>query len=165
MLYEEVFRKFEAAGIRYLVVGGIAVNLHGYARMTVDLDLMLDLSQENLARVVTALEEMGYVPRVPVKTRDLASEEKRKAWREEKGALVMTFYDPKAPFRQIDIFLENPLDFAHAYQRPRWFELRGVRVPVASIEDLIQMKSGTGRPRDQEDLHHLDAIKNQNGRP
>lgn len=41
-LYEEVFRKFELVGIRYLVVGGIAVNLHGYACVTVDLDRMLD---------------------------------------------------------------------------------------------------------------------------
>lgn len=164
MLYEEVFRAFEAAGIRYLVVGGIAVNLYGYARLTVGLDLMLDLSRDNLSHVVTALERLGYVPRTPVDARDVLSEEKRKAWRNEKGALVMTFHDPKAPFRQIDIFLENPIDFEQAYQRPRWFELRGVRVPVASIDDLIRMKSRTGRPRDQEDLHHLEEIKRQTGR-
>ncbi len=47
MPYEKVFRKFEVAGVRYLVVGGIAVNLHGYACVTVDLDRMLDLSRDN----------------------------------------------------------------------------------------------------------------------
>ncbi len=163
MLYEDVFKKFEATGIRYLVAGGIAVNLYGYARLTVDLDLMLDLSQENLLRVVGAMEDLGYVPRVPVDARDLASEEKRKGWMKEKGALVMTFVDPKAPFRQVDIFLENPIDFEQAYPRRKLFELEGIRIPVASIDDLIQMKSGTDRSRDQEDIHHLREIKKQKG--
>lgn len=161
MLYGEVFRKFDAAGIRYLVVGGIAVNLHGYARLTVDLDLMLDLSRDNLTLVVDALEELGYVPRVPVNPGDIVSEEKRKTWKEEKGAVVMTFYDPKAPFRQVDLFLDNPVDFEQAYRRLCWFELRDIRIPVASIDDLIEMKARTNRPRDQEDLHHLKEIKTQ----
>jgi len=38
MLYEDIFREFEREGVRYLVVGGIAVNLYGYVRLTVDLD-------------------------------------------------------------------------------------------------------------------------------
>lgn len=163
MLYEDVFRKFESAGVRYLVVGGIAVNLYGYARLTVDLDLMLDLSQENLLKVVGAMEVMGYAPRVPVNARDLASDEKRKSWMKEKGALVFTFTDPKVPFRQIDIFLENPIDFEQAYKRRRQFELEDIRVPAVSIDDLIQMKSGAARPRDQEDIHHLKEIKKQKG--
>lgn len=159
MLYEEIFRAFEAAGIRYLVAGGIAVNLHGYARLTVDLDLMLDLSPSNLSNVVGALERLGYAPRVPVNAHDLLSEPTRRQWQQEKGALVFTFVDPKVPFRNVDLFLENPVDFEQAYQQRRTFEIKGVSVPVASIDTLIQMKSGTGRPRDQEDIHHLQQIK------
>ena len=163
MLYEDVFRKLETTGIRYLVVGGIAVNLYGYARLTVDLDLMLDLSQDNLLKVVHAMEALGYVPRAPVNARDLASDEKRKSWVKEKGALVFTFIDPKVPFRQIDIFLENPVDFEQAYKRRKQFELKNIQVPAVSIDDLIQMKSGAARPRDQEDIQHLREIKEQRG--
>jgi len=161
MIYEDVFRRFEASGIRYLVVGGIAVNLYGYARLTVDLDLMLDLSQDNLLQVVQAMEDLGYVPRVPVNAHDLMSEAKRKSWKEEKGALVFTFIDPKSPLRHIDVFLENPIDFEQAYPRSRWFELKGIRMPVASIDDLIRIKSAAGRPRDIEDVLHLKEIKAQ----
>ncbi|MCP9456741.1 MAG: hypothetical protein NNA18_11625 [Nitrospira sp.] len=55
------------------MVGGIAVNLHGYARLTIDLDLLLDLSRDNLALVVRALNELGYVPRAPVRPTDRVS--------------------------------------------------------------------------------------------
>ncbi|MEW6324038.1 MAG: nucleotidyl transferase AbiEii/AbiGii toxin family protein [Nitrospirota bacterium] len=163
MLYEEVFKSFESAGIRYLVVGGIAVNLHGYARLTVDLDLMLDLSQENLLKVIQVMESLGYAPRVPVNARDLASDKTRDRWKKEKGALVFTFVDSKAPFRQVDIFLENPIDFDQAHARRTPFELKGITVPAASIDDLIQLKSAAGRPRDREDIHHLQEIKRQKG--
>ena len=52
MIYEEIFKEFESVGVRYLVVGGMAVNLFGYARMTMDMDIMADLSDENLGRIV-----------------------------------------------------------------------------------------------------------------
>ena len=163
MLYEDVFRKFDEAGVHYLVVGGIAVNLYGYARLTVDLDLMLDLSEDNLLKAVGVMGALGYSPRVPVDARDLASDEKRKRWMQEKGAKVFTFIDPKSPFRQVDIFLENPVDFGPTHLRCKVFELKGQRIPVASIDDLIRLKTGTGRPRDDEDIHHLKEIKAQEG--
>jgi len=164
MLYEEAFRAFESAGIRYLVAGGVAVNLHGYARLTVDLDLMLDLAPSNLSRAVDMLQRLGYTPRAPVDADTLLSKEARRQWQLEKGALVFTFVDPKAPFRNVDLFLENPVDFEQAYQQRRTFEIQGISVPVASIETLIQMKSATGRPRDEEDIHHLRQIQKENGR-
>ena len=43
MIYEEIFREFEQKDVRYLIVGGMAVNLYGYLRLTIDLDLMVDL--------------------------------------------------------------------------------------------------------------------------
>ena len=42
MIYEEIFKEFECLGVRYLVVGGMAVNLFGYARLTMDMDIMVD---------------------------------------------------------------------------------------------------------------------------
>ena len=159
MLYHEVFAKFAEAEIRYLVVGGIAVNLHGYARMTSDLDLMVDLSTANLQSLVQAAQELGYVPRVPVKATDLASERERGRWKEEKGALVFTFVHPKTPFKQLDIFLENPVPFDEAWSRRTVFDLGHVPVMAASVDDLIAIKKQAGRPRDREDIAHLEAIK------
>ncbi|MCH7891199.1 MAG: hypothetical protein IH921_06830 [Gemmatimonadetes bacterium] len=49
---EAIFAVLNGGGVRYLVAGGVAVNAHGYQRMTQDLDLVLDLERNN---VLTAL--------------------------------------------------------------------------------------------------------------
>ena len=77
MIYEEIFREFEARRVRYLVVGGIAVNLYSYVRMTMDLDIMTDLSSENLAKIIDGMEKLGYRPRLLVQALELVSEEQR----------------------------------------------------------------------------------------
>ncbi len=164
MIYEEIFKEFELRGVRYLVVGGMAVNLYGYIRLTMDLDIMVDLSDKNLSKVVDVMEKSGYTPRVPVNPHEFISEEKRDEWIKEKGAVVFTFIDLKKPFKQIDIFLSNPIDFEEAYSRREVMTIAGAKVSIASIDDLIKMKSSTARPRDMEDIHHLERIKALKGK-
>ncbi len=164
MIYEEIFKEFELRGVRYLVVGGIAVNLYGYIRLTMDLDIMVDLSDKNLSKVVDVMEKFGYAPRVPVDPREFVSEEKRDKWIKEKGAVVFTFIHPKKPFKQIDIFLSNPIEFEEAYSRREAMTIGGAKVTIASIDDLIKMKTSTARPRDLEDVHHLERIKALKGK-
>jgi len=159
MIYEEIFKEFELRNVKYLVVGAVAVNLYGYVRMTMDLDIMVDLSDENLFKIVDVMEKCGYTPRVPVNPHEFISEEKREEWIKEKGAVVFTFIHPKKPFKQIDIFLNNPIDFEEAYSRRELMRIGGTEVSIASIDDLIKMKASTARPRDMEDVHHLKRIK------
>ncbi len=52
--------------VRYVVVGGLATVLHGYARLTADIDLMVDLEPEELRKSIDALAGYGMVPRLPV---------------------------------------------------------------------------------------------------
>ena len=159
MIYEEVFKEFEKRKVKYLIVGGIAVNFYGYVRLTVDLDLMIDLSDENLSKIVDILEKLGYVPKVPVEHHELISKEKRDEWIQKKGAIVFTFIHPENPFKLIDIFLVNPVNFEQAYSNKKVIQIKGINVNVASIDDLIKMKSLCGRPRDIEDINHLKRIK------
>jgi len=158
MIYEEVFREFESNKVRYLVVGGVAVNIYGYVRMTVDLDLMVDLSDINLTKIVGAMEKLGYSPRAPVKSHELLSKEKRDAWIKKKGAVVFTFTNPQKPFEQVDLFLVNPMSFEEAYERGKHMNIGGINVTLISVDDLITMKTSTGRPRDLEDVHHLKKV-------
>ena len=158
MIYEEIFREFESVGVRYLVVGGMAVNLFGYARMTMDMDIMADLSDENLARIVDVMRRHGYSPRNPVSPEELISADKRDEWIREKGAIVFTFIDRLKPFKQIDIFLCNPIDFEDAYKKKVVMAIGDMKLNVISIDDLIRIKSSAGRPRDLEDIHHLERI-------
>ncbi len=159
MIYEEIFREFEQKDVRYLIVGGMAVNLYGYLRLTIDLDLMVDLSDENLSKIINVMERLGYIPKVPVNPHEFISKEKRDEWIRNKGAIVFTFIDPKAPFKVIDIFLVNPIDFEEAYTNKKVMKIKGISINIASIDDLIKMKSACGRPRDIEDIDHLMRIK------
>ena len=85
--YEEVFRKLQEGEIRYLVVGGIAVSLYGAVRLTVDADIILELSLENIRRFVSVMEELSYKPKVPVDPMDFADPQKRKQWIERDESL------------------------------------------------------------------------------
>ncbi len=159
MIYEEIFKEFELRDVRYLVVGGMAVNLYGYVRLTVDLDIMADLSEKNLSKIIEVMEKFGYTPRVPVNPHEFLSDEKRDEWIRKKGAVVFTFIDLNEPFKHIDIFLSNPIDFEEAYSRKELMIIGGVKVIIVSIDDLIKLKSLSGRQRDVEDIDHLERIR------
>lgn len=60
-----IFRALAAAGVRFLVVCGLAVVAHGFVRFTADVDLVLDLSPDNARRAIEALQSLGYRPRAP----------------------------------------------------------------------------------------------------
>ncbi|MDO9122961.1 MAG: nucleotidyl transferase AbiEii/AbiGii toxin family protein [Deltaproteobacteria bacterium] len=160
MVYEDIFKALYEEEVRYLIVGGMAVNLYGYARMTVDLDIMVDLEEEeNLKRLIKAMEKINCKPKVPVKPIEFTLSEKREDWIKEKGAVVFTFIDLSDPIKHIDIFLRNPVDFEKAYQSRTTIPLKGIPISLVSIDDLIELKRLSGRPRDLEDIHHLNKIK------
>lgn len=161
IFYEDVFRALNRHGVRYLIVGGVAVNLLGVPRMTKDLDLMLDLSADNLKLFVSAVKDLGYRPRAPVALEEFADALKRAAWRREKGAVVFTLNDPRDPLTQVDVFLENPIDFKSAYEVRQQLEAEDMRLDVVSIEDLIRLKARANRLQDKSDIAMLRKVQNE----
>lgn len=159
MIYEDIFKALYEEEVRYLIVGGMAVNLYGYARMTVDLDIMVDLKEENLKKLIKAMEKVNCKPKVPVKPTEFTLNAKREEWIKEKGAVVFTFIDLSDPIKHVDIFLKNPLDFEKAYQSRTTIHVKEIPIRLVSIDDLIELKRLSGRPRDMEDIHHLNKIK------
>lgn len=65
-VYERLFHVLNQAKVRYLVVGGVAVNLHGYPRFSADVDLLLFLEKDNLKVFGDTLRRLGYAARLPV---------------------------------------------------------------------------------------------------
>lgn len=159
MYYEDVFSQLNAMEVRYLVVGGMAVNLHGVPRMTADLDLMIDLSPLNIAKLVDAFTTLGYSSKAPVDPKDLIDPKNRKKWQEEKHMVVFSFYQVSIPYHQVDIFLENPIDFEPAYQAAEIMSAEYLNIPVISLEHLIQLKRLTGRKQDKADIEALEKVK------
>lgn len=159
-LFEPVLAQLNRAGVRYVVVGGVAVVLHGHARLTADLDLAIDLTLGHPAQAVQALLEMGLVPLLPVDPSDFADATTRRQWIQERNLKVFTLYDPADPLRQVDLFAENPIPFEELWQRAVEVELGGSSFRIASIVDLVAMKLSAGRPQDLADVEALETLQN-----
>jgi hypothetical protein len=153
---EEVAQTLHDAGVRYLVAGGLAVNAHGYLRLTADIDLVIALDPGNVRAAFDALAKIGYRPNVPIAADQFADAGQRAQWQREKGMQVLNFFSDQHPETSVDLFVYEPFDFAAEYQATLAEELRP-RLPVrfVSIPTLIRMKEAAGRPKDQDDIQHL----------
>lgn len=161
--YDEVFAALNAAGVRYVVVGGVAVVLQGHPRMTVDLDLVVDLERDQALRAVEALMSLGLQPRLPVDPRGFADEALRRSWVEDRHLQVFSFYDPANPLREVDLFAEYPVDFEELLAGASVVVLEGSAVPVAGVHHLILMKERAGRPQDLADVAALRDLEKGGG--
>lgn len=156
---EAIFRALNEAGSRYLVVGGVAVIAHGYIRFTEDLDLVLDLSPDSVTAALTALENLGYRPIIPVPLRDFANPELRKDWTENRNMKVFNLVSDRHPDVSIDIFPKEPFAFDSEYATAIWNEITpNVRASMVSIPTLIALKTEANRPRDIDDIDKLRKL-------
>jgi predicted nucleotidyltransferase len=156
---EAVVRALNEAKVRYLIVGGVAVNVHGYVRLTMDLDLVIQLKPENIEAAWEAMERIGYRARIPVSGKDFADEKKRELWRKEKGMLVLQFWSDEHRRTQVDVFVREPFDFDREHATaPDHAIVPGVVAKVVGWDTLIKMKKEAGRLKDLADLEMLEKI-------
>jgi len=153
-----VLSALEHEGVRYLVVGGVAVVLHGYLRTTVDLDLVIQLEPQNVRRAIHVFKRLGFEPRVPVPIESFADAQERTRWVREMNAQVFSLWHPEEPGFLVDLFVEEPFDFDERYRRAAIARLGDQEVRVLAIDDLVEMKQAAGRPQDLADVEALRAL-------
>lgn len=159
--YGQIFKALNDANIRYIVVGGTAMNLLGRPRFTNDIDILLALDSANLGRMRVAMEQMGYERRLPVNIDELGDEKKVLALMKEKGLVAYTFINAKEPLYSIDVIVGESLKFA-TYEHNRIIvEMWNIPIPVVSVDDLIGMKKSTNREKDASDVAVLLEFKGQ----
>lgn len=158
MFYIDLFRALEKEQVRYLVVGGVAVNLHGAERMTSDVDLMLALDADNLRRFFSAVSSFGFKPVVPATLEQLCDADTLGRWITEKHMLAFALRPAEDTAPTVDILVKPVVDFDEAYPRRYLVEAQGVTISVAAAEDLITLKSGTGRDIDKADIRALRRL-------
>jgi predicted nucleotidyltransferase len=156
--FDTIFGVLQATGVRYVVVGGLAVNLHGYQRFTKDIDLVIELVPDRALKVLQALEAVGYKPNVPVKLADFADPVIREGWIRDKGMMVFQMYSDRTRV-SIDIFVQYPLDFEELWNDGTKIDLGLTSLRIASIDHLILMKRAANRPQDLLDIEQLENIK------
>ena len=86
---ETVVKALNDAGVRYIIVGGVAVNAHGFVRMTRDLDLVLQLERDNIILGLHTLMEAGYQMAIPATAEEFADHKTREHWKQEKNMIVL----------------------------------------------------------------------------
>jgi hypothetical protein len=159
-LFLPVIDAFNKAGVEYVIVGGLAVILHGHVRLTTDLDAVIHLTETNAGKAMGVLQGLGFKPRAPVPASDFADPSKRAEWIREKNMKVFSFYSEKDPLFDVDIFVNHPRNFDELYAQSVIKELGSIAVRVVGLDHLIQMKEEAGRPKDLEDARVLKMIKN-----
>lgn len=159
MFYERVLQELAHQKIQYLVVGGFAVNLHGYDRVTGDLDIILLMTDSNVKKFITVAEQFKLKPRIPVVLSDFAVPKLRKNWIKEKNMKAFALYNPRNDAEHVDIIIDHPVDFKKAYKERALIKSGDINISLISITDLIKMKKAAGRERDKLDIKALTFIK------
>ena len=150
--FEAIVRALNGAGVRYLLVGGLAVNAHGYGRNTFDVDIVIQLNPENIERAFDALVA-DYHPHVPISALWFADAKLRERWRREKNMLVLRFWSDSHPETPLDVFVYEPFDFDTEWAVAWWQDFApDVGVPVIRLDALRRMKREVGRSQDLADL-------------
>lgn len=161
----EIFKALADANVEYVVVGGMAVILHGHLRATRDLDLVIGLQPDNCLTALKALGGIGLAPRLPVALVDFADPAKREDWIQNRNMLVFQLWDPANPLRSVDLFVREPIEIRLMSADAVTKDLDGVPIHVASIRHLIAMKQVAGRRNDLDDIEALRLIAAQTGKP
>lgn len=158
LFYEEVLREFEKEGVKYVLVGGVAVNLLGSFRNTTDLDLLVEMSGKNLAKVVKILTRQGYRVKQPVDPMGIADEKTRKDWIKNKNMRAFNFYKDQE-FKEVDLIIDTPVSYEQARKKSVRVKTERMSLPVVSFDHLIKMKEKAGRLIDQADIQELKILK------
>jgi hypothetical protein len=153
--YLDLLASLHGGGVRYAIAGGLAVVLHGVPRMTFDIDLVLDLAEDNLRRMVTVLRTAGYRPRLPLALDELADESKRREWVEERNMIAFSLVHPERPMEEIDLLLAVPIPWEEIAASTVTRTLEGVPAVVVGRAVLRAMKLATGRAKDRADAELL----------
>jgi predicted nucleotidyltransferase len=142
-----LLRCFNDRHVEYVIIGALAMPVHGYFRASRDIDIFIRPTGENARNALKALADAGY---------DVADLE------------VETLLTKKVLFRQYALRTDvHPcvlgVDFDGVLERSLCTEIEGVETRVASLDDLIAMKRAAGRPKDMQDLEALERLRDRRG--
>ena len=150
--YRQIIRTLSGANIRYVVIGGVAMHLHGASNLTFDMDISFARDRENTVMLATTLSAHRARPRgFPA---DLPFVIDAQTFRNSTNLTLDTDWGA------FDLLAEpDGVDgFAGLWERAVTMQVEEMRVRVASIPDLIAMKRAADRPKDREHIMQLEAL-------
>lgn len=145
MKVENLIKLLNANDVRYVIIGATAVIAHGFPRLTKDIDIIIEPTAENIKKTFKALQDFGY------DTSDVTVEEAQKKKLLFRQYVLETDIHPSV----------KGISFDQLWQNKFKCKFKDQDAYFASLDDLIQMKKAAGRPKDIEDLKHLEEIRKQ----
>ncbi len=146
MVLNKDFREFiellNVHNIKYLVVGGYAVTIHGYPRYTNDIDIWFWVDRTNAKNLIDALKDFGFGS-LDIKIEDFLNPDR----------VIQLGYPPN----RIDLLTSvSGIEFEECYPKRVTIEIAGIKVDFIDIENLKKNKKATGRHKDLNDLENLE---------
>ena len=143
--FQDFLQAFNKREVKYLLIGGYSVILHGYSRTTGDMDLWVEKTEENYEKIVEAFADFG----MPIFDMTIHNFLRNPMYD------VFTFGRPPVA---IDVLTSvKRLIFEEAYERRITYQVdENLNIPLIHYDDLISVKKAVGRPRDLNDIEHLE---------
>lgn len=140
---KEFIQSLNENAVRYLLIGGYALALHGHPRYTKDLDVWVDPSEHNAAALLNALKDFCFGS-LGLQSSDFTKLDQ----------VIQLGYPPN----RIDLLTSaDGLEFSEAYERRLFLALDGVELSYICLDDLITNKKATGRLQDLADIETLQG--------
>jgi len=159
IIYEEILREFQRRKVKYVLVGGIAFNLLGGYRNTLDMDILVEMSDINLLKVVKILKKAGYHVKQPVDPAMIADKKTRLDWIKNKHMKAFNFYKDETTYEEVDIIIDSPVDFKEAREDALTVKTGGLNLCVISPKKFITMKKAAGREKDLWDIKEIKSAR------
>lgn len=153
MFLQNVVESLNRYRVKYALVGGYAVALHGAIRGTIDVDFVVALTRISLERAEKALNDIGLQSRLPINARDVYSF--RKEYIQKRNLTAWSFVNPADRLQVVDILITEDANTIKTVTK----KVFGINVKVAAIPDLIAIKKKAGRAQDLEDIAALGKLQ------
>jgi hypothetical protein len=159
MDYLGIFEQLHKHQVKYLLCGGLAVNIYGIPRMTADIDLILDFDKDNLKKFEICVVNAFYQSQIPVSLSLLSTQQERIKLVKEKNLIALSYFNTRGNVMSMDVLIDVPLNFADMWERKTTRTADEIDIHIVSKNDLIKLKEYSNRKQDQDDIYLLSQIK------
>lgn len=157
----EFFKLFEALNrekVKFLLCGGLAVNIYGIPRMTADIDILLDFNEDNLERFEKTVKLLLFQQSIPLSIKTFVSAEQRKKAVSENNLIAFSYYNSSSGYMNLDVLIDVPFEFNELWAKRTVKNYKTTEIPLVSIQDLIELKKYSNRLQDQKDISLLSKF-------
>ena len=147
--FEELLEGLSKSNVNYILADGLAVDICGFSRATIDVDILIEVTEENIERLLNCLESFGEGSAKELKPEDFTLDE---------GSVRIVEEFP------LDVFT---LIKGHTYQdllsdSDEFVTEKDIKIRYLNAEGLIKIKKESSRPKDKLDVQELKKIIGKN---